>query len=223
MRICITPYADELYHFRTKGSKNGVRRYQYPDGSLTPEGYVHYGYGSKHQYKKEMKIRAKMAKEAYKQDKLETKAAKASGDKDNYRREKAEDKIAKQVANEINKALKGKIAKPQGPSYKDITGKMSDSTKAVDRVINKFSDDNYVRKANKDLKMWKDKSTDEIWAAANREKAENEYLSARENKARFSNARRTGTRATKIILAAGTIGAGVYFTKKAINAAKGGS
>ena len=71
--------------------------------------------------------------------------------------------------------------------------------------------------------MWKDKSTDEIWAAANREKAENEYLSARENKARFSNARRTGTRATKIILAAGTIGAGVYFTKKVINAAKGGS
>lgn len=197
-----------------------------PDGKFTESP----GYMSGGDWKKLKKIQHRIAKEEYKQakqhykvEKAETKAAKASGNKDNYRREKAEDKIAKQVVSEVNKALKGKIGKPQGPSYKDITGKMSDSTKAVDRVINKFSDDNYVRKANKDLKMWKDKSTDEIWAVANREKAENEYLSARENKARFSNARRTGTRATKIILAAGTIGAGVYFTKKAINAAKGGS
>lgn len=197
-----------------------------PDGKFTESP----GYMSGGDWKKLKKIQHRIAKEEYKQakqhykvEKAETKAAKASGNKDNYRREKAEDKIAKQVVSEVNKALKGKTGKPQGPSYKDIKGKMSDSTNAVDRVINKFSDDNYVRKASKDLKMWKDKSTDEIWAAANREKAENEYLSARENKARFSNARRTGTRATKIILAAGTIGAGVYFTKKAINAAKGGS
>jgi len=32
-----------LAHYRTKGSKNGVRRYQNEDGSLTPEGYRHYG------------------------------------------------------------------------------------------------------------------------------------------------------------------------------------
>lgn len=38
-------YSNELYHYRTKGSKNGVRRYQYPDGSLTPEGRIHYGVG----------------------------------------------------------------------------------------------------------------------------------------------------------------------------------
>lgn len=40
-------YADEhtLMHYRTKGSKNGVRRYQNEDGSLTPEGYIHYGVG----------------------------------------------------------------------------------------------------------------------------------------------------------------------------------
>ena len=33
----------ELYHFRTPGSKNGIRRWQNKDGSLTPEGYIHYG------------------------------------------------------------------------------------------------------------------------------------------------------------------------------------
>lgn len=40
---------DELMHYRTKGSKNGVRLYQNPDGSLTPLGERHYrdmyGYG----------------------------------------------------------------------------------------------------------------------------------------------------------------------------------
>ena len=34
---------DELYHHGVKGQKWGVRRYQNPDGSLTPEGQKHYG------------------------------------------------------------------------------------------------------------------------------------------------------------------------------------
>ena len=38
-------------HYRTKGSKNGVRLYQNPDGSLTPLGERHYrdmyGYGER--------------------------------------------------------------------------------------------------------------------------------------------------------------------------------
>lgn len=35
--------SEYLEHYRTKGSKNGVRRFQNEDGSLTPEGYRHYG------------------------------------------------------------------------------------------------------------------------------------------------------------------------------------
>lgn len=31
-----------LVHYRVGGEKKGVRRYQYKDGSLTPEGYKHY-------------------------------------------------------------------------------------------------------------------------------------------------------------------------------------
>ena len=37
--------SDYLMHYRTKGSKNGVRRYQNEDGSLTAEGRDHYGVG----------------------------------------------------------------------------------------------------------------------------------------------------------------------------------
>jgi len=35
---------DYLLHYGIKGQKHGVRRWQYKDGSLTPEGYPHYGY-----------------------------------------------------------------------------------------------------------------------------------------------------------------------------------
>lgn len=38
-------YSDELLHYQVKGAKWGVRRWQYPDGSLTPEGRIHYGIG----------------------------------------------------------------------------------------------------------------------------------------------------------------------------------
>lgn len=37
-----SPY---LIHSGVKGMKHGVRKYQYTDGSLTPEGRVHYGVG----------------------------------------------------------------------------------------------------------------------------------------------------------------------------------
>lgn len=38
-------YPNYLIHYGTPGQKWGTRRYQNEDGSLTPEGYIHYGYG----------------------------------------------------------------------------------------------------------------------------------------------------------------------------------
>lgn len=39
-------YGDTLYHHGIKGQKWGIRRFQNEDGSLTPAGREHYGYGS---------------------------------------------------------------------------------------------------------------------------------------------------------------------------------
>lgn len=36
---------DYLMHFGVLGQQKGLRRWQNKDGSLTPEGYIHYGYG----------------------------------------------------------------------------------------------------------------------------------------------------------------------------------
>lgn len=41
----VVPAGEELAHYGVKGMKWGVRRYQNPDGSLTPEGKVHYSKG----------------------------------------------------------------------------------------------------------------------------------------------------------------------------------
>lgn len=47
-----------LMHYRTKGSKNGVRRWQHEDGSYTSEGYQHYaemyGWGKNKRTEKKM-------------------------------------------------------------------------------------------------------------------------------------------------------------------------
>lgn len=52
-----------LYHHGIKGQKWGLRRYQYEDGSLTPEGREHYGYVTR---RAEAKQNYKNAKQAYK-------------------------------------------------------------------------------------------------------------------------------------------------------------
>ena len=44
-RIGRPVYPDELMHHQAKGARWGVRRWQNLDGSLTPEGRIHYGVG----------------------------------------------------------------------------------------------------------------------------------------------------------------------------------
>lgn len=45
MQYIVVKSDDYLEHHGVKGQKHGERRYQNPDGSLTPEGRQHYGVG----------------------------------------------------------------------------------------------------------------------------------------------------------------------------------
>ena len=57
---------DEAYlmHYRTVGSKNGIRRWQNEDGSLTPAGYIHYGIGQGNKYTKKVEKYEKKVEKA---------------------------------------------------------------------------------------------------------------------------------------------------------------
>lgn len=65
MKIYVDPYdlmSDELCHYGVKGQQKGVRRYQYTDGRLTPEGYIHYGISKKENTGKGVKYLLKTPK-----------------------------------------------------------------------------------------------------------------------------------------------------------------
>lgn len=83
-------YLSTLCHHGVKGQKHGTRRWQNPDGSLTPAGYEHYGYGkrriNKQTGKSEFVINEKavakrdkyIQKQTARQDKREAKGKKAT-------------------------------------------------------------------------------------------------------------------------------------------------
>lgn len=85
----IIVHGNELYHFGIKGQKWGERRWQNEDGSLTPEGYEHYGYkkGSlkdKMMTAKRFKNTSREAKAEYKKAKNEYKYARKQAEREAY-------------------------------------------------------------------------------------------------------------------------------------------
>ena len=61
----MTDYPSYLIHYGVPGQKWGVRRFQNEDGSLTPEGREHYGYGSERDRSKLYKQASKLSKYEY--------------------------------------------------------------------------------------------------------------------------------------------------------------
>ncbi len=62
-------YVSELYHHGIKGQRWGVRRYQNPDGTLTPEGREHYGYVGDIKNRKDYKNAIRGAKDTFRYNK----------------------------------------------------------------------------------------------------------------------------------------------------------
>ena len=89
--LCTPEQADEYYlmHWRTKGSKNGIRRYQDESGRLTPEGYQHYAemYGWNRRLGKISRLQDKADRFENKAAKADVKAAKAKVKSDRAERD----------------------------------------------------------------------------------------------------------------------------------------
>lgn len=80
-----------LSHDGVKGMRWGERRYQYKDGSLTPEGRIHYGYG-------DTKTRIKVMK-AENRNRIRYERAQT---RERIRYEKAKQKMNNKFVREIN-------------------------------------------------------------------------------------------------------------------------
>ena len=103
--MCTQSEVEYLMHFGIKGQKHGIRRWQNEDGSLTPEGYVHYGVGQGN------KAKAKADKYQAKADKIQLKADKYKVKADKYakRAEKQEERGKAEIEKDketYNKDLK---------------------------------------------------------------------------------------------------------------------
>lgn len=235
---------DELYHHRTKGSKNGQRLYQYPDGSLTPLGYEHYGITPPGQ-----RDTSPVFSDARWDDPHTRSTGKEAtdrifsddrwDDRINYSKsvdigkeatkklftkkqikaiKKAEKKAEQQAAKEAKKEKKKfdnqEIAGLRN-AYQGTTKAMEDGKRVLDRVFDDISDFNYLSSANKKLaKQYKHMSNDKLADIVYRQKLENQYLDARAQRARYSVGRKAGKVLTSTAVAGGTIAAGIYFTKK---------
>lgn len=95
--LMVTPdQADDyLMHWRTKGSKNGIRLYQYKDGSLTPLGYIHYGVGQSNRNGRKAEEYAKKAQKAQEEyERASVKSAKAQDKSEKKQTQKNADKAA---------------------------------------------------------------------------------------------------------------------------------
>ena len=140
---------DELMHFRTKGSKNGVRRYQNTDGSWTPLGLKERkereGWGES---RKERKIAKKVAREekhaAKKVARTEAKAA------------RAEERRKKYISKLTDEEMKAKLERARMEAeYRDLK-KRGSVIETGTNLIGKYLD--YKKdKANREIELNKQK------------------------------------------------------------------
>lgn len=96
---------DFLEHHGILGQKWGIRRYQFPDGSLTPEGRERYGYNYETgEYNKKLYMEDQDRQKAKEYSKIESKQKKK--EKAQEKKEKRAEQEAKRTEKENKKAAK---------------------------------------------------------------------------------------------------------------------
>ena len=115
---CLSYGQDSLMHFRTKGSKNGVRRYQMPDGTWTPLGLkerkAREGWGERRAARKEARAERRAARAAERSANLERARQ--------YKAERAAEKIRRNPKKMTDEELKKALARVEmEKQYKEMT------------------------------------------------------------------------------------------------------
>lgn len=94
-----------LEHHGIKGQKWGIRRYQFPDGSLTPEGRERYGYNYETgEYNKKLYMEDQDRQKAKEYSKIESEQRKK--EKAQEKKEKAQEKKEKRAEQEAKRTEK---------------------------------------------------------------------------------------------------------------------
>lgn len=134
-------YDDILMHYGVDGMHWYERRYQNPDGSLTPLGRIHYGIGKARAKRAEKKIRKAEKAEADRVKKVERLAR--SGDVDKiyknrelFTRTELEDAIERAEKIKALKASKNKTAKEQNQKQKVTPEKAKEAKITIDKLVN---------------------------------------------------------------------------------------
>lgn len=105
----VVPLGDYVEHVGVKGTHWGVRRWQNEDGSLTPAGREHYGYGKRGDHK-EAKFMKKAARRNAKLNKWKTNETRKLDKRYDKRLSKLERKTEKQAAKYEREATKAKAS-----------------------------------------------------------------------------------------------------------------
>lgn len=132
-------FDDELYHWGIPGQRWGHRRFQNEDGSLTPEGREHYGYGDERSKAKisynTQKYKADLKSKAQKE-----KDARVAKEERNRIKENSKTMLLarkKQGAfDRLNKKEEAKLDRQGRPKFGKSTKNMSDED--LERAINRL-------------------------------------------------------------------------------------
>lgn len=148
-----------IVHSRTKGSKNGVRLYQYEDGSLTPLGRIHYGVGkARDAAKEEIKDHLKIATSG---NSAEKNAAKAQLNE--HRSERAKERDDQESVDKFDKRAEKFRSKEQKILDREAKNDRSTSEikKDVKEKIDNFNEKVKEAKKERDEKVKKAKDKQE--------------------------------------------------------------
>ena len=179
-----------LMHYRTKGSKNGERRYQNEDGSLTPLGYLHYaamyGWGKRMGKTPADRAEAKAKQAELKAEQAKIKAEKAAAKEQKLNRsEKEIEKDLNDKIQKINEKAKAAEERAKNVTGIDEKGKEVNRLSLGDQTKLAIVDKSQLEEQKEQIKKARDMSDNELQQAINRlqkEKLYSELLNERANR-----------------------------------------